>query len=154
MKLRDLLVTASLLLTLTVVHAEEAKPGPAMGNGEMREEMEQRCAANPEKCTAMKGRMQKEREDIRAACAKEPDRCQEIRREHRVQRREKMCAENPERCAKMKARHEEMRQKCAADPQACKERREEMREHRKERMQERRQRHDAAPGATVPAPAQ
>ncbi len=60
MKLRNLLVAASMLFTLTAVHAEDTKPGPAMGHGEMREEMKQRCAANPEKCAEMKERMKKE----------------------------------------------------------------------------------------------
>jgi hypothetical protein len=149
MRLRNLLVTASMLFTLTAVHAEEAKPGPAMNHGEMREEMKQHCDANPEKCAEMKERMKKEHEEIKAACAKEPARCKEIRREHREQRREKMCAENPERCAKMKAHREEMQKQCAADPKACEARKAEVREKMKERMEQRNEQgmgpHDGMP---------
>ncbi|MFZ2629102.1 MAG: hypothetical protein WAX67_09490 [Rugosibacter sp.] len=145
MKLRDLLVTASMLFTLTAVHAEDAKLGPAMNHGEMRKEMKQRCDANPEKCAEMKERMKKEHEEIKAACAKEPARCKEIRQEHR----QKWCADNPEQCAKIKARREEMQKQCAADPKACEARKAEMREKMKERMEQRHEQgmgpHDGMP---------
>ncbi len=150
MKLRNLLVAASMLFTLTAVHAEDAKPGPAMGHGEMREEMKQRCAANPEKCAEMKERMKKEHEEIRAACAKEPARCKEIRQAHR----EKLCTENPEQCAKMKAHREEMKKQCDADPKACAARKAEMREKMKERREQRHGQgmgsHDAMPMSPMP----
>ncbi len=150
MKLRDLLVAASMVFTLTAVHAEEARPGPAMGHGAMREEMKQRCADNPEKCTEMKERMKKEHEEIKAACAKEPARCKEIRQAHR----EKLCTENPEQCAKMKAHREEMKKQCDADPKACAARKAEMREKMKERREQRHGQgmgsHDGMPMSSMP----
>lgn len=84
-----------------------ARPGP---DGDRR----QWCADNPQKCEALKTRMQEK-------CAQDPKRCEEM--QARRAERQAWCDANPEACQKkreeMKARRDEMRSKCESDPEAC-----------------------------------
>ena len=97
--LMPLMASICLIALPAIARADD---GPPPGGPEIMEH----CKDNPEKCKAMKERM------------------------------EKRCAENPERCAEMKKHMQEMRETCKKDPAACKQKREEMREMRHQHMKE------------------
>ncbi|HTJ97358.1 MAG TPA: hypothetical protein VL381_07800 [Rhodocyclaceae bacterium] len=89
---------ASLALTASAAFAQQddAKGPPP----KMRERMEERCKADPQKCEEMKKRF----EERKAECQKDPAACKQKREERRAKMEER-CKADPQKCEEWKKNH-------------------------------------------------
>jgi TolA-binding protein len=90
---------------------ERCKAEPQKCREEMKARREEWCKANPQRCEEMKAKMTQRQEQ----CKADPQKC----REEMKARREEWCKANPQRCEEMKARFEKRREECKVDPDKC-----------------------------------
>ena len=84
---------------------------------EMRQHMEERCKADPQKCEEIKKRI----EEKHAACKADPEACKAKREEHRKAMQEK-CAKDPVACEKKREEfRQKMEERSKAHPVKCEE---------------------------------